>query len=160
MRRLRSESPRLACEQTILPAQVEHELEFADGWIVSHAPRLRRSLRGRTAMARPVQTVARSLTHHAKDADNRRRAHHRSPSVPRLYRPEGGCRPSHGGSHSHSVQERAGTPARRDRTLPGVRNQRRRLLSELAMSDRFKLASIRARDWPDASWRCPWLRIN
>jgi hypothetical protein len=28
------------------------------------------------------------------------------------------------------------------------------------MSDRFKLASIRARDWPDADWRCLWLRIN
>jgi hypothetical protein len=27
--------PGVACEQTILPAQVEHELEFADGWIVS-----------------------------------------------------------------------------------------------------------------------------
>jgi hypothetical protein len=26
------------------------------------------------------------------------------------------------------------------------------------MSDRFKLASIRARDWAD--WPCPWLRIN
>ena len=28
------------------------------------------------------------------------------------------------------------------------------------MSDRFKLAAIRARDWSDADWRCPWLRIN
>jgi hypothetical protein len=28
------------------------------------------------------------------------------------------------------------------------------------MSDRFKLASIHARDWPDAEWRHPWLRIN
>jgi hypothetical protein len=27
--------PCVACEQTILPAQVEHELEFADGRIVS-----------------------------------------------------------------------------------------------------------------------------
>jgi hypothetical protein len=28
------------------------------------------------------------------------------------------------------------------------------------MSDRFKLASINARDWSDTDWRCPWLRIN
>ena len=28
------------------------------------------------------------------------------------------------------------------------------------MSDGFKLASIHARDWADADWRCPWLRIN
>jgi hypothetical protein len=28
------------------------------------------------------------------------------------------------------------------------------------VSERFKLASIRARDWADTDWRCPWLRIN
>jgi hypothetical protein len=28
------------------------------------------------------------------------------------------------------------------------------------MSDGFRQASIHARDWADADWRCLWLRIN
>ena len=28
------------------------------------------------------------------------------------------------------------------------------------MSERFKQASMRARDWRDTDWRWPWLRIN